>query len=441
MDLSLVLPAHNEEDRIGQTLERYVEYFPQITKKFELIIVVNNSTDSTLEKALSFHQKHPFIRVINIPKNVGKGGALIAGLNVAKYSLIGFMDADDAFELKDLDAMFSELEDGKIDIAIASKWKRQRFGDVNEPFARKVMSRGWNTLVRIMLHLKFNDTQAGAKFFSKAAWDAIPKNFIGHGFEFDVDLLSRFHNQGFRAREFYIRNTYREQSKFQLRHSFPMFLKLLRITFRKREQHPAYYYHAYRDWWQPTHLFYKYKINTLVSFIPIGVSLLDAGCGSGALVTVAAQKRKSKITGVDIRKDQVMFSKRLCPTGEFYQGDLRSLKLKKRFSVVNCSDVIEHFQPHDRVLVLDSLDRHVDEGGTLILAFPSWFYISVFERFWRIFRQAVSPRTHFDDDIHLVVSPNDIIHFYKRRGYRLIKRGLFVFGLLQHVVLQKDIPR
>lgn len=438
MELSIIVPAYNEEKHITETLQRYAEHFPKICKKLEIIVVVNGSTDATLARTLELKKSCKYIRAINIPRKVGKGGAIITGLRAARYTTRGFLDADDAFELNDLNLLFEQLTKKRADVAIASKWKGQSFAKVAEPMLRKLLSRGWNTLAYLLLGLDFTDTQAGAKFFTKESWDSIQKDFIGKGFEFDIDLLSRFHNHGFRIHELYVRNRFRKETKFRTQHCIPMFINLLRIATRKKEQHPAQYYIAYKNWWQPTHIFYKNKMDRIISCIPEDATFLDAGCGSGVLSLIAHKKKNCKVTGVDIRKDQILFAKRLCPTGTFIQQDVQSMNLKKKFDVVNCSDVIEHFKDAEREKVLASLEKHVRPGGRLILAFPSWFYIRVFERFWKLARKAMSPFTHFDDDdIHIVVSQKKVIRFYAERGYSLHKQGTFGLGLLNYLVLKK----
>src|SRR3989344_904975 len=159
MNLSLVVPAYNEELRIESTLEKYCSFFPTATKGLEIIVVVNGSTDRTLSKVNEFRKKYPFVRTINVPEKIGKGGALIVGLLAAQHEIMGFLDADDAFELDHLKALLIELDERKIDVAIASKWKGRSFWQVSEPFGRKVMSRTWNFLTRTFLHLPFKDTQ------------------------------------------------------------------------------------------------------------------------------------------------------------------------------------------------------------------------------------------------------------------------------------------
>ncbi len=439
MNLSLVVPAYNEEQRIVPTLEKYCAFFPKVTDKLEVIVVVNGSTDSTLVRVNEYRKKFPFVRTINVSEKIGKGGALIVGLHAAQYDIMGFLDADDAFELDRLIPLLKELDAKKVDVAIASKWKGRSFWQVNEPFSRKVMSRVWNFLSRTFLHLPFTDTQAGAKFFRKEAWDTLPKNFIGRGFEFDVDLLDRFWYQAYRIKEFYVPSKHKQLSTFSVKHTFSMFVNLMRIARQPRAQSPAHYYRAYSKGSDPAHVFYRVKMNKILSFIPPDGSFLDAGCGSGVLPYLVAKKKGGKVAGVDLRDDQVALARRLCPVGEFKQGDLRTLHFGKKFATVNCSDVIEHFKPAQREMVLNSLDRHVATGGRLVMVFPSWFYIRVFEQVWKIVRNKVlHPFTSFDDDhIHEVVLPGEIVVFFKEKGYNKVYQRKILLGLLECVVMKR----
>ncbi|MBI2573127.1 glycosyltransferase [Candidatus Woesearchaeota archaeon] len=440
MNLSLVVPAYNEEQRIIPTLEKYCSFFPSITQNLEVIVVVNGSTDATLTKVNEFRQKHSFVRTITVAEKIGKGGALIVGLHAAQYEIMGFLDADDAFDLERLKPLLSELNAAKIDVAIASKWKGRSFWQVSEPFTRKIMSRVWNWLTRVFLHVPFRDTQAGAKFFRRDAWDSIPKNFIGRGFEFDIDLLDRFWYQAYRIKEFYVPSKHKQLSTFSVKHTFSMFVNLIRIARQKRPQSPAHYYRAYSRGSDPAHIFYRVKMNKILSFIPAGKSFLDCGCGSGVLPYLVSKKKQGVVWGTDLREDQVALARRLCPQGTFKQGNLLSLNLGRKFDVVNCSDVIEHFTPgKERTAVLESLDRHVAAGGRLITVVPSWFYIRIFERVWKVVRNKIlHPFTSFDDDhIHEVVPPKLLVAFYKQKGYRIVYQRKILLGLLECVVMER----
>src|SRR3990167_7082102 len=155
---SLVIPAYNEEQRIGKTLQNYMYHLQKhLPKKFEIIVVLNGCRDRSAEIVKSFARKHREIRYVDIKEPLGKGGAVLHGFQVARGEIIGFLDADDAFDLTAVQIMIDELLKGKVDCLIASKWKGIRFSAVTEPFLRKVLGRGWNLLVRILLGIKVKD--------------------------------------------------------------------------------------------------------------------------------------------------------------------------------------------------------------------------------------------------------------------------------------------
>ncbi|MDP4012406.1 MAG: glycosyltransferase [Candidatus Nanoarchaeia archaeon] len=227
-EISLVIPAHNEEKRILNTLRVYSKFFDENFDKADIIVVANNCSDKTVEIIEKFSEGNPSVRVLEIPHKVGKGGAVLAGLKNAKYDYCGFIDADDAFELKDLTRMINSLND--YDVAIASKWIGKSFSEVNEPFFRKIMSRGWNFLIRLMIGIGFSDTQAGAKFFRKSAFNSINHNFICTGFEFDVELLCRFKNKNLNILEVPVTTRHMPNSSFKVSSIYSMFRKLIKLS-------------------------------------------------------------------------------------------------------------------------------------------------------------------------------------------------------------------
>ena len=226
-ELSLIIPAHNEDKRILHTLNVYTKFFGDLINKLEILVVCNNCSDATPEIVADFSKKHKEVRAINILERIGKGGAVIAGLKEAKHKYCGFIDADDAFELEDLKKLIKALDDS--DVAIASKWKEKNFLQVREPFIRKILSRGWNFLVKSALDLDFSDTQAGAKFFTKNAFDSIDQNFLCKGFEFDVELLWKFKKKKFKITEVPARTKHMPGSSFRIKNIIYMFGKLVTL--------------------------------------------------------------------------------------------------------------------------------------------------------------------------------------------------------------------
>lgn len=226
INISVVIPAYNEEKRITNTLQSMMNCFGE---RCEVIVVCNGCVDNTSRIVRRMKKIYPNIRCLEFKQKLGKGGAIMEGFKEAKGKYIGFTDADDAFENKGIKKMVGILNDSECDCIIASKWKNQRFVDVSEGILKKFLSRGWNILVRILFHLPFRDTQAGAKFLNKKVFASIEKNFICKGFDFDVELLWKIQKKNFRIKEVYVPSISVEGSKFSIKYAVPMFINLIRL--------------------------------------------------------------------------------------------------------------------------------------------------------------------------------------------------------------------
>lgn len=217
--LSIVFPAHNEEQNIVNTLKNFSSIFPDA----ELIVACNGCTDNTASIITGI----PNVKKIIFPEK-NKGYAVIEALKRARGDIIGFVDSDGSFLAEDVRLLIDQLK--YKDAAIASKWKGQNFSDVRSGFKRKIGSRAWNFLSSTLFGLNFNDTQAGAKFFKKKVFDSIDKNFISSGFGFDIELLHKIQKKGFNIQEIFVPITKKSDTSFNiLKESPKMFFSLLRL--------------------------------------------------------------------------------------------------------------------------------------------------------------------------------------------------------------------
>ena len=101
MKVSIVIPAYNEEKRIGNTLEKYIKFLRDKKVKFEILIIINNTTDNTEKVVKNYMKRFPEIRYLNFQQG-GKGFAVIEGFKDAlkrDNDLIGFVDADNAIHV------------------------------------------------------------------------------------------------------------------------------------------------------------------------------------------------------------------------------------------------------------------------------------------------------------------------------------------------------
>ena len=193
MKLSIVIPACNEQDRLGPVLEAYARYYAG--RDTELIVVVNASTDRTAEVARSRQAAYEFIRVIEEPARVGKGGAIVLGFQVATGDIIGFVDADGATGPE----AFQDLVDhiGEAGAIIACRWHPDSTVDPPQPLSRRVASRIFNRLVALLFNFHINDTQCGAKVMRADALKQVLPSLGLTSWAFDVDLLFQLRRAGY----------------------------------------------------------------------------------------------------------------------------------------------------------------------------------------------------------------------------------------------------
>jgi len=194
---SIIIPAYNEEKRITVTLEDYCSYF-RSWKDVELLVVLNGCHDHTLQIVKKFSRRFSFLRYVDIPDAIGKGGAVLEGFRLAQGSFIGFVDADNATPV----ASFVSLMDGFMgDGVIASRRLPESLVYPQQSFLRRSFSLCFNVLVRTLLFLPYHDTQCGAKLFTRDATMFVIDKLTTTRWAFDVDLLFVLHRNGFIVHE------------------------------------------------------------------------------------------------------------------------------------------------------------------------------------------------------------------------------------------------
>ncbi len=187
--LTIVIPAYNEEKRIEKTLTKVGRYFAKKDIDVEVLIVVNNTTDNTVEIIKNLQTKYPFIKYTNIHKAIGKGGALSVGFRKSTGKYVAFIDADGASSIAQLNKLYRKISaNDDIDIVIANRYdKDSRIN--NLPFYRKVFSRLFNLITRFGFGLPYSDTQCGLKIFKSEHAKEFSKMIISRKWTIDLNLL------------------------------------------------------------------------------------------------------------------------------------------------------------------------------------------------------------------------------------------------------------
>jgi len=229
MDLSIIIPAYNEEARLGRMLDRYLPFFNErYASNYEILVVVNGSCDRTEDVAREYARVHKTVGVVVDPRPIGKGGALMLGFAYAQGRLVGFVDADGATSPEAFQELVEHI--GPAGAIIASRWMPGARISVQQPFKRRLVSRLFNSLVRVMFGLRISDTQCGAKLLTREAVQAILPHIGITQWAFDVDLLFQLRRAGFAIVE--IPTTWQDVSGSHLRvgkASADMFVAMMRL--------------------------------------------------------------------------------------------------------------------------------------------------------------------------------------------------------------------
>lgn len=221
-DVSIVIPAYNEEDRIRSVINRYCNFFPGSE-----VIVVCDGVDNTKKIVKELMVCYPQLRLLEYKERLGKGQSVMEGMKNSRRDKVGFVDADDSIEPDDVKRMFDALP--CADVVIASRWLKDSRIIVKQPLKRRISSRFFNIFARVVFGLGYNDTQCGAKVFWKEVIRDVFNDLKTKGFEFDVELLWRLKKKGYSITEFPITWKHSDGSSFSLSKAPRMLLSLLKV--------------------------------------------------------------------------------------------------------------------------------------------------------------------------------------------------------------------
>ncbi len=233
IDMSIVIPAFNEEDRISRTLESILAYLrTREDLSCEIVVVDDGSSDKTSEVVRSFEGSDTDVRLFVYPENRGKGYAVRFGVMNARGRRILYNDADGATPIEEIERLEAALDSG-AHIAIGSRAMFSRDTEIETVWYRKLMGRVFNGFVDVILLPGIADTQCGFKMFVRFAGRAIFSQQRAERFSFDVEVLFLARKAGYRIAEVPINWTNVPGSKVSLvNDSAAMFVDLLRFRLR-----------------------------------------------------------------------------------------------------------------------------------------------------------------------------------------------------------------
>jgi dolichyl-phosphate beta-glucosyltransferase len=224
--LSIIIPAHNEENRLPGTLEQIFAFLQHQNYEAEVLVIENGSSDLTFELAQSYASRHKILRVLRAD-GLGKGLAVRTGMLAAGGQYRFMCDADLSMPVEEINKFLPPALT-EFDVAIAS---REVQGAVRyaEPSYRHLGGRFLNFLIRLLILPGLQDTQCGFKCFSSAAAQDLFQRQTLPGWSFDIELLFVARRRGYRIAEIPIDWYYQSESKVS---ALPDALRMIRDIFR-----------------------------------------------------------------------------------------------------------------------------------------------------------------------------------------------------------------
>lgn len=214
MDLSIVIPAYNEEQRILVALEQTLALLQQRPWSCELLVVDDGSTDRMVDRVAECAREHPQVRWVQNDRNRGKGYSVRRGVAEAQGRYIGFMDGDYKTDIAALDEVMPLLAAGWDGVIGDRTLSATEFVVARRRY-RQWGSAAFSWLSRMLVGLgEFGDTQCGFKFFQAAVVRDLCARQQVTGFMFDVELLLLARQSGYRIAKIPVKWRFDPDSRF-----------------------------------------------------------------------------------------------------------------------------------------------------------------------------------------------------------------------------------
>ncbi|MDD5543608.1 MAG: glycosyltransferase family 2 protein [Acidobacteriia bacterium] len=244
-ELSIVIPAFNEGDRIVSTIQQVSRFLQKEKWTYEVLIVNDGSTDSTAAIVRQSSLSDSHIRLVQNDGNRGKGYSVGHGVQESRAECVLFTDADLSAPIEEAQKLVDPILSGLADVTLGSRGLDRALIGIHQPWMREQSGKVFNRLVRWLLGLKFTDTQCGFKAFRRSAVLPLFERQRIFRFGFDPEILFLAKIRGLRILEVPVRWDHAEGSKVRLfSDAREMFLDLIRIRWN-------YFRGRYR--WEASH--------------------------------------------------------------------------------------------------------------------------------------------------------------------------------------------
>lgn len=181
--ISVIIPCRNEEQHIADNIKEIESTFLKLDQAYEIIVVDDCSNDDTFLQLNNIQDINVYRKTIQ----QGKGSAVKTGWKIAEGDLVLVIDSDLQIKPTEIEVFLNQMEHYNADVVVGNK--RHLFSNVKYPLIRRIVSLGYNSLVRFLFGLQLRDSQCGFKLFKKAVLDKIMPKILVKQFAFDLEIL------------------------------------------------------------------------------------------------------------------------------------------------------------------------------------------------------------------------------------------------------------
>jgi glycosyltransferase involved in cell wall biosynthesis len=198
--LSVIIPAYNEEEQIEQCIFELQKVLDSSKlSNYEIIVVDDGSHDDTYNVLASRFSDNQKIKIASYSPNQGKGYAIKYGFNLSNGEIISFLDADLDLHPSHVLSLYSYMIEHDFDLVIGSKRHPQSV--LFYPPLRKIYSNVYYYLIRLFFSLPIKDTQTGVKVFKREVLEYVLPRIVIKQYAFDLELLVVAHMGNYKIGE------------------------------------------------------------------------------------------------------------------------------------------------------------------------------------------------------------------------------------------------
>ena len=250
--ITIIIPILNEKDRVQPCIEKLLSYCTEMKWDFRLLFVDDGSDDGTTEIVQSYSSTNPHVKLLNLPKGLGKGGCIAqAILTQTLGDNVVFMDVDLSADPSELQKLLPSLEN--YDVVIGSRILREGLRRVDRPFYRSILSNSYSRLFRFLFRIPIYDPQCGFKVFRKDVTQRLFADITTFGFAFDTELIVTAFAQGLRIKEIPINWIHGDFSKINVLHEieamgtdlFSIWYRFHMLGLQNKRSYPQKRYSSY----------------------------------------------------------------------------------------------------------------------------------------------------------------------------------------------------